>query len=1078
MSSLPRCIRIAERYCSGTAWLYRSHTRTILFCIILSIPLTFAVQGQALLTATAPAAICTPPIQPVTLTNPTAITNCTQAGVQAALNQGGHITFNCGPNPVTIKLTAPLKASATVDTVIDGGGRVTLDGDNLTRILEKPFTPGSDVDKTKGNRLTVQNLRFINGRAPAATKQRDGNARGGAIWIGASPGTRLHIINSTFENNRTTSTTDEDNQGGAVYAANIYETVIVGSVFDKNEAGSGGAFGGIATGLLVYNSRFTANKASDGTSGGIVRGHGGAIHLDGVSNNFNPDARNTVDICGSVFEGNTATRGGGATKVTISDNLNTKATYARSAFINNRIVGVPPTEGHGGAIYHIEDDLAGGSNEDNIEIRESTFRGNYAYRQGGAAWITVLGRGRIVNSTFSENRASEAGSNRVGQGGALIISRGIIDVLNSTFAANFATFQGGAIFAGGAGDAQRVVTLKNSLFYQNKLDPTHTNPATSEWQGYHTNRPLENGGGNLQFPRNKQPDFNNEVNNLITTPATAIIFADPLLGPLADNGGPHQTMALAEGSPAINAGVSGCPATDQRSAARVGACDIGAFEYGSTPPVTVDLTLTSITPTSVIAGTTSNVTLMAIGTGFTSNSIIRWNGANRPTTFVSSTRLTTVITSADMQTAGNVAITVYDASVGTNGTTTAPRTLSITADTPPVTDELTLTSITPATVAAGTTSNVTLTAIGTGFTSNSIIRWNGTDRPTTFVSGTELTTVLSIDDMQSVADIAVTVYDASVGDDGTETAPQTLRITAAERLTLTSINPSMLAVGTSNNVILTATGTGFTLNSAIRWNGRDRATNFISSTTLITIISPSEMQAAATIAVTVYDSSIALNGTETAPQTLRIMEDVPPPVTDELTLTSITPVSVTAGTPMDITLTAIGTDFTPSSVIRWNGTDRLTTFVSSTELTMVITSADMQSAADIAVTVYDASVGEDGTETAPQTLRILEVERLTLIGISPAMIAAGATSDITLTVIGMGFTPGSVIRWNGTDLPTLFVSSTELTTVISPTELEQVADVVITVYDDSIAASGTETVAQTLRILEEVFTVHLPLIQN
>jgi len=355
----------------------------------------------------APPASCAAPIAPVTLVNPTVLTTCTQAALQAALTNGGHITFDFGPNPVTIPITSPLVTSATRDIVIDGKGLITLDGGGVTRILEKPFTPGSHIDKTSGNDLVIQNMRFINGRAPAATRTQDDKARGGAIWV-TSPGTRLHIINSVFENNRTTSITDEDNQGGAIYAGNIYETIIVGSVFVNNEAGNGGAFGGIATGLQVFNSRFGNNRASDTTPGGIVRGHGGALHLDGVSNSFNPITSNTVDICGSIFEDNSATRGGGAIKVTISDNLNTKATYARSTFTGNRVLDAPPAEGHGGAIYHIEDDWAGGSNEDNIEIRESTFNGNYAPKQGGGVWMTLNGRGRVINSTFFSNRAATA----------------------------------------------------------------------------------------------------------------------------------------------------------------------------------------------------------------------------------------------------------------------------------------------------------------------------------------------------------------------------------------------------------------------------------------------------------------------------------------------------------------------------------------------------------------------------------------------------------------------------------------------------------------------------------------------
>ena len=58
---------------------------------------------------------------------------------------------------------------------------------------------------------------------------------------------------------------------------------------------------------------------------------------------------------------------------------------------------------------------------------------------------------------------------------------------------------------------------------------------------------------------------------------------NPLLGPLANNGGPTDTLALLPGSPAINAGGSvGCPATDQRGVPRPpGHCDIGAFQLAA-----------------------------------------------------------------------------------------------------------------------------------------------------------------------------------------------------------------------------------------------------------------------------------------------------------------------------------------------------------------------------------------------------------------------------------------------------------------------------------------------------------------
>ncbi len=598
-----------------------------------------------------PAPICPRPIEPVELVNPTLISDCsTPAELQAALTNGGHIAFDCGSSPVTITLTSPLVTSATEDIVLDGGGLITLDGNNSTRLLEKPFTPGSHIDKSLGNDLTIQNMRFINGRAPAATSPQDAQARGGALWV-TSPGTRLHLINTTFEHNRTTSLTDEDNQGGAVYAANIYETVIVGSVFENNEAGSGGAFGGIATGLIVYNSRFTNNRASDDSENGIVRGHGGAIHLDGVTNSFNPDSNKVIDICGALFESNTAIRGGGAIKATVSDNKGTKATYQRSTFSGNRVEGgTNLPEGHGGAIYHIEDEPDGGTGEDNIEIRDSTFDQNYAYRQGGGAWILVRGYGRIINSTFSQNEASQDDSNRVGQGGGLIISTGVIEIINTTLARNFATFQGGAIFAGSSAQ----VTLTNSLFERNRLDPDHTNPDTSRWQGYHTNRPLQNGGHNLQYPRTKEPDFDNIVNNLITLPEAAILFADPQLGPLADNGGPNRTMALPAGSPAEDAAnPATCPATDQRGISRPqgSGCDIGAYER---------VIALGVTP-GLVAIDEGEANLTVTGAGFTGSSQVLWDGMPLPTTFVDSTRLLATASSAVIgSTPGPVSITVSD----------------------------------------------------------------------------------------------------------------------------------------------------------------------------------------------------------------------------------------------------------------------------------------------------------------------------------------------------------------------------------------------------------------------------------
>ena len=62
--------------------------------------------------------------------------SCTGAAVVAAVAQGGIITFDCGPDPVAIAMTATAKVfNDQPDVVLDGGGLVTLDGLNARRIL-------------------------------------------------------------------------------------------------------------------------------------------------------------------------------------------------------------------------------------------------------------------------------------------------------------------------------------------------------------------------------------------------------------------------------------------------------------------------------------------------------------------------------------------------------------------------------------------------------------------------------------------------------------------------------------------------------------------------------------------------------------------------------------------------------------------------------------------------------------------------------------------------------------------------------------------------------------------------------
>lgn len=243
--------------------------------------------------------------------------SCTSEAVVAAIAKGGIITFNCGPAPVTItmKQTAKFFNNTGPKIVIDGGGKVTLSGNDAHRILYMNTCDPDQVWTTSHcqnqdhPRLTVQNLTFAHGNAKAETRY-DG---GGAIWV---RGGRFKIVNCRFINNACADT-GPDTGGAAVRVLSQYQNkpvYVVNSTFgglegDGNVCSNGGGLSSIGVSFTVLNSVFSynraigngANPARPGTPGG---GSGGAIYNDG--NTF------TLSLCGTRIENNSANEGGGA----------------------------------------------------------------------------------------------------------------------------------------------------------------------------------------------------------------------------------------------------------------------------------------------------------------------------------------------------------------------------------------------------------------------------------------------------------------------------------------------------------------------------------------------------------------------------------------------------------------------------------------------------------------------------------------------------------------------------------------------------------------------------------------------
>lgn len=156
-----------------------------------------------------------------------------------------------------------------------------------------------------------------------------------------------------------------------------------------------------------------------------------------------------------------------------------------------------------------------------------------------------------------------------------------------------------------------------------------------------------------------------------------------------------------------------------------------AFVFSITQPT--GLTITSLSPSSVAAGS-PQFTLTVRGTGFGSNSGVRWNGSTLQTTFVSSTELSAVVPAGLVQNQGTATITVVN--TGPTQVTSGSLTFTITAP-----QTLRITSISPTQVTAGGP-QFTLTVNGAGFLSSSRVNWNQTALTTTFVSAAQMTAVV------------------------------------------------------------------------------------------------------------------------------------------------------------------------------------------------------------------------------------------------------------------------------------------------------------------------------------------------
>ena len=133
------------------------------------------------------------------------------------------------------------------------------------------------------------------------------------------------------------------------------------------------------------------------------------------------------------------------------------------------------------------------------------------------------------------------------------------------------------------------------------------------------------------------------------------------------------------------------------------------------------------------------------------------------------------------------------------------------------------------------------------------------------------------------------------------------------------------------------------------------------------------------------------------------------------------------------TLTINGTNFVSTSMVTYNGVAHTATFVSSTQLKIMLSAADQATVGTYAVVVTNPAPGGGASNSVNFTVDSVNNPVPTISSLSPSSVIAGAAAQ-TLTINGTGFIASSVVTYNGVAHAATFVSSTQLTIMLSASD--------------------------------------------
>jgi hypothetical protein len=491
-----------------------------------------------------------------------------------ASNEGGGL-WN-GSGVMTISGTDLHDNIAKGNTVSDpleikGGGGIFAN-DNGTLIIKEGTQISRNYATGKGGSgggilMAINSSLTIKGSesAPILITDNAANRAGGGIedWSLDNAVSMLDFVN--FSGNSAGVTTNgftasaAPGNGGAIHITGTGDMEIKNATATGNlAAAEGGAFWNSVSTMTVYDSNFDANSASgaDATNGGgALFNNGGTLNVwnSFITNNkangtagsgggIQNVAGGSMTVNNTIIADNMAMRAGGG----IEDNSTEGVGSVRltDVTLDGNSTGSAP--GNGGA-FHI-------TGPGNSWIENSTVSNNYAANEGGGLW-NGAGTMRISTSTISGNSSA-------GDAGGVYNLAGSIFVSAATIAYNKAAGIGGGI----DNPAESTVTVRNSIIALNTAS---------------TGMDVGNAGTYASGDYNLigQDDTNVFPAKANDSEGTAASPIDPMLDPLADNGGPTRTHALQQGSLAYNAANPNDSDLDQRGEAVFGGRrDMGAFE--------------------------------------------------------------------------------------------------------------------------------------------------------------------------------------------------------------------------------------------------------------------------------------------------------------------------------------------------------------------------------------------------------------------------------------------------------------------------------------------------------------------